>query len=580
MRLTRLRGLTLATAIAAYLLVVFGGAGRAFWGASPGGDAALEYGYRFVALLLFGLAAATGLAGRQLWGRRPALLAGSGALMVLSLPAIMGGVQMLGLPAPNPAVAAAFTATWLAATVFGADEDPYHSRLSMFRSQWQVPLWAAISLYVVVLLGGYLRSVGAEAACHGWPLCDGLTAADVTGVVLLHLAHRGAAALAGFFLLYTVIYVWRRHLNRPALLVLTGAAVVLYTTVVVLGADAARGLLSPAGTVGHLVISSALIGTLLAIAVVGYYAPTLPAIAGGSVAMALPAVRPLGEVARDYFETMKPRLVSLILITGYAAMWVAAKGFPPLWLALITMIGLGASSGAANAINMWYDRDIDCIMKRTAKRPIPSGRLTANQVLGFGILTGALSFVLLALTVNLMTALLSLAGLLFYVCIYTMWLKRSTDLNTVIGGICGAVPPLVGWAAVTGRVDWAPVAMFLIMFAWQPAHFWALALYRNEDYRAAHIPMLPVTKGERHTKWQILIWTVLIFPTVAALYWTGAVGQIYLWVSLGASLVYLGANLILFRERLPEYKWARKSFFWSIYWLGFVFMAMVLDIKR
>lgn len=580
MRFTRLRGLTLATAAAAYLLVVFGGAGRAFWGASPLGDAALGYGYRVVAVLLLALAGATALAGRTLWAERPAFLAGAGALMALSLPAIAGGVHMLGLPAPNPAVAAAFTATWLAATVFGAGEGTYPSRLSMFRSQWQVPLWAAISLYVVVLLGGYLRSLGAEAACHGWPLCDGLTAADITSVVLLHLAHRAAAALAGFFLLYTLIYVWRRHLNRPALLALTGVAVVLYTTVVVLGADAARGLLSPAGAVAHLAIASALIGTLLAISAVGYYAPTLPAIAGASLAVALPAVRPLGEVARAYFETMKPRLVSLILITGYAAMWVAAGGFPSLWLTLITMLGLGASAGAANAINMWYDRDIDPIMKRTHKRPIPSGRLTANQVLGFGILTGALSFVMLAVTVNLMTALLSLAGLLFYVCIYTMWLKRSTDLNTVVGGVCGAVPPLVGWAAVTGRVDWAPVAMFLIMFAWQPAHFWALALYRNEDYRAARIPMLPVTKGEMHTKWQILIWTVLIFPTVVALYWTGVVGQIYLWVSLAASVVYLGANLILFRERLPQYKWARKSFFWSIYWLGFVFLTMVLDIKR
>jgi heme o synthase len=576
---TNFRRLTMATAAATYLLVVLGGAGRAFWGSSPGANTLLEYSFRLTAFVAGLLALAAAAAGRETWLRRPAFLVGAGGIAALSVPALLGGVNLFGLLVPNPGVAAAFIATWMVATVLAGGEEGYPSRLSMFRSQWQVPLWAAMAAYVVVLLGSYLRALGAETACHGWPLCDGLTAADLTGVVLLHLAHRAAAALSGFFLMYTVVYVWRRHLNRPVLLVLTGVSVVLFTTVAVLGADAARGGLSPAMAVGHLAISTALIGTLLAISAVGYYAPTLPAIAGASVAVALPVARPLGELARDYFETMKPRLVLLLVITGYCAMWVAARGLPSLPLTIVSMTGLFMSCGAANAINMWYDQDIDRIMKRTQKRPIPSGRLTPSQVLGFGILTGVLSFVLLALAVNLMTALLSLAGLLFYVCIYTMWLKRSTDLNTVVGGVAGAIPPMVGWAAITGQVSWASVAMFLIVFAWQPPHFWALALYRNDDYRAAHIPMLPVTRGEMHTKWQILIWTVLIFPTVAALYWTGVVGQVYLWVSLAATAVFFGSTVVLFFERLPQYKWARKTFFWSLYWMAFVFIAMVVDVR-
>jgi len=160
-----------------------------------------------------------------------------------------------------------------------------------------------------------------------------------------------------------------------------------------------------------------------------------------------------------------------------------------------------------------------------------------------------------------------------------MWLKRSTTQNIVIGGAAGAVPPLVGWAAVTGQVSWAAVVMFLIVFMWTPPHFWALALFRNDDYRRANVPMLPVVKGEMHTKWQILLYSVLMIPSTAALYWTGVVGEVYLWVTtlLGASMVV--SAFVLLRERLPEKKWAVRTFIWSIFWLGLVFAVMVLDIR-
>ncbi|HYF95004.1 MAG TPA: heme o synthase [Symbiobacteriaceae bacterium] len=561
----------LAAAGAAFLLVILSGAvhGGAWSGSQLAWDAFLGAHIILVAAAISALAA----------GRRGALVGRAAWFAGLALLPALALVSLAGpwLPAPlHPEVLAALVAAWLAVSVHMSDGLPAGSRLSFFRSQWQVPLYAALASYAVVLFGSYLKSQGAAAACTGWPLCAGPLDSPA---VQLHLVHRAAVALAGGLLIYTMAYIWRRHQHRPALLVLTGAAVVLYTADVALGAGAARGTLTAYGSMLHLSTAIALIGTLVAIAAVGYYAPTMPVIAGGSAAAALPAVRSFGDVARDYLALTKPRILVLLLITGYAAMWVAAGGPPPFGLTLATMLGLGISCGAANAINMWWDRDIDSVMTRTQKRPLPAGRLTPGQVLAFGVMTGALSFVLLAAAVNLLTAVLSLAGLLYYVIIYTMWLKRSSTQNIVIGGAAGAVPPLVGWAAVAGNVSWAAVVMFLIVFMWTPPHFWALALFRNEDYRRAGVPMLPVVKGEMATKWQILLYSALMIPTTAALYWTGLVGRAYLWSTtvLGASMV--AAAVLLLRERLPEKKWAVRTFIWSILWLGLVFAVMMIDLR-
>lgn len=285
------------------------------------------------------------------------------------------------------------------------------------------------------------------------------------------------------------------------------------------------------------------------------------------------------RMVRDYVLLTKPRIVVLLLITGFAAMWVAAGGPPPPGVTAVTMVGLAMSCGAANAINMWYDRDIDAIMTRTQRRPLPAGRLTPAQALRFGVVTGVLSFLVL-LTVNLLTALLATAGLLFYVLVYTMWLKRSTVHNIVIGGAAGAAPPLVGWAAVTGRLDWAALVMFLVVFVWTPPHFWALALFRGEDYERAGVPMLPVVRGERAAKWQILFYSLLLIPSAALLYWTGVVGQFYLWTSVALGAAMVAASVGLLRERLPRMEWAHRTFGWSLLYLAVVFLAMMLDVTR
>jgi len=294
---------------------------------------------------------------------------------------------------------------------------------------------------------------------------------------------------------------------------------------------------------------------------------------------ALAGERPARQVLRDYLMLTKPRIVLLLMLTGLAGMWVAAGGPPPPGLTTVTMVGLGMACGAANAINMWYDRDIDAVMKRTQKRPLPGGRLSPARALWFGVTTGVLSFLILA-TVNLLTACLAAAGLLFYVLVYTMWLKRSTVHNIVIGGAAGAVPPLVGWAAVTGTVDWAALAMFLVVFVWTPPHFWALALFRGEDYARAGVPMLPVVQGERAAKWQILLYSVLLIPAGVSLYFTGRVGALYLVTAVASGCAMVAASVRLLREQMPRLDWAYRTYGWSLLYLTVIFLAMVVDVNR
>jgi len=219
---------------------------------------------------------------------------------------------------------------------------------------------------------------------------------------------------------------------------------------------------------------------------------------------------PVRTVVADYVTLTKPRIMLLILITAYGAMAYAADGIPELGLTVATLLGLGLSSAGASALNHYYDRDIDALMTRTAVRPIPSGRVAPEAAFGFGIGLLAGSMMVLALDVNVLTAALALGGALFYVVVYTIWLKRRTPQNIVIGGAAGAVPPLVGWAAVTGRVELPAIFMFAIIFYWTPPHFWALSLLAKEDYAKANIPMLPVVRGDRETARQIMLYTVLL----------------------------------------------------------------------
>jgi protoheme IX farnesyltransferase len=240
----------------------------------------------------------------------------------------------------------------------------------------------------------------------------------------------------------------------------------------------------------------------------------------------------------DYFEMTKPRVQSLLLFTTVTTMYVA--GDPSLGLVALTCLGGALSAGGAGAINHVLDRDIDRAMRRTANRPVASGRVSPAAGMAFGVVLGAAAFLLLATTVNLLAATLSLSGLLGYVFVYTLWLKRSTPQNIVIGGAAGAVPPLVAWAAVTGGLTGTPLYLFAIVFFWTPPHFWALSLLMKDDYARAGVPMLPVVRGERETRRQILLYTVLLYAVSQLPFCAGAFGLTYLVASvlLGAAFIY------------------------------------------
>jgi heme o synthase len=283
----------------------------------------------------------------------------------------------------------------------------------------------------------------------------------------------------------------------------------------------------------------------------------------------------LRETLAAYIALTKPRIIELLLVTTFPAMVVAADGLPDLWIAAATLLGGALAAAGANTINCYLDRDIDAIMRRTHSRPIPAGLIAPERALAFGIGLSVIAFVFLALSVNLLTAVLAVSAILFYVFIYTLWLKRSTVENIVIGGAAGAVPPLCGWAAVTGGLDAAPLIMFAIVFLWTPPHFWALAIGYTNDYASAGVPMLPVTHGAVEARRRSLVYAVVTVATTLALYLTGDVGVVYLAVAIvsGACFLWLAWQQV----RLGTTRAAMRLFHFSIYYLAIIFVAMVVD---
>ncbi|HEX9378466.1 MAG TPA: heme o synthase [Gaiellaceae bacterium] len=369
--------------------------------------------------------------------------------------------------------------------------------------------------------------------------------AVVSGAASLGAAHRVLAALA-----------------LPPLLALVVAAVLVH-----------RRLLVPS-------VSALILFGIAALVTAPVLHLALAAVAFAAT-LVLTASTYRGEPApraswRDYVTLTKPRIMSLLLITGLCAMFVGAQGAPRLWLVLATMSGLALACGGASALNHVLDRDIDKLMgKRTRARPVAAERMPASRALEFGLALSAFSFVLLASLANVLAAALALIGNLFYVLVYTRWLKRTTPQNIVIGGAAGAVPPLVGWAAVTGNLTLPALWLFLIVFFWTPPHFWALALLIRRDYEAARIPMLPVVRGVRETTRQIVLYSlVLVAVTVVPFLW-GTLGLLYLGVALGLGATFLLLAVRLRREATPRQ--ASVLFHFSLLYLALLFAAMAVD---
>jgi protoheme IX farnesyltransferase len=389
--------------------------------------------------------------------------------------------------------------------------------------------------------------------------------AATTGVALVvttgewALAHDVSAHVTLALLAGVVVMARVAHPDRPRL---------------VLSAGVAFALFSAAGVAA---LASAPVGLHLALGAV--------ALAASAVAAAS-AFRPRAETRngplpvrrfplRDYVTLTKPRIMVLLLLTAAGGMFVGAEGVPAVGLFAATLGGLALACGGASALNHVFDRDIDAHMRRTDRRPVAAGRVSPERALEFGVALSALSFVVLASFVNVLAALLALVGNLFYVVVYTRYLKRSTPKNIVIGGAAGAVPPLVGWAAATGNLTLPALFLFLIVFYWTPPHFWALALLIRRDYEAARVPMLPVVKGETETARSIVRYTLLLVViSLLPVFWR-TVGWLYLGAAVALGAAFIALALALRSETTPARAWRLFSF--SLAYLALLFVAMAID---
>ena len=281
------------------------------------------------------------------------------------------------------------------------------------------------------------------------------------------------------------------------------------------------------------------------------------------------------QLVADYVDLTKPKVQSLLLFTTVATMEIA--GNPSVSRVALTCLGGYLSAGGAGAVNHYWDRDIDARMRRTANRPVPSGRVSPATAVCFGIGLQVLSFVLLSLTVNVLAASLALGGFVGYVGVYTMWLKRRTPHNIVIGGAAGAMPPLVAWAATRGSIGWTAIYLFAIVFYWTPAHFWALSLLMKDEYAEVGVPMLPVVRGEQETRRQILLYSMLLYAVSQLPFCVGVFGGFYLAASMLLGLAFIAGAVLLYRR--ADRKTALRLYLFSMLYLALLFAAMVLDVK-
>ncbi len=440
-----------------------------------------------------------------------------------------------------------------------------------FRSRFaRLSLASALAIFLVLVSGAAVVASGSGQACSGWPLCNG--GLPVAPLGWLELFHRAITGVAAVLLTLAFWQAWQsQRSQRVILTAVTGAFILFLGQVLIGAAKVERGF--PTDLVGLHAASSAALWAVLAVwlTTVG-----LADLKSAGEAVGGVTVSSTGRRVRDFILLNKPVIVLLLLFTTYAGMVLGAKKLPDATLTVWTMLGGALAAGGASALNQYIDRELDKNMQRTAKRPLPAGRLTAAEGLAYGLGACLAAFFLLAIYVNLLAALLSLAGMIYYVLLYSIWLKKLTVQNIVIGGGAGAIPPLVGWAAASGSLNIPSLFLFAIIFLWTPPHFWALALVRRNDYARAGVPMLPVVRGEKATRWQIFLYTLELVGLTLLMPVLHITGTVFLYSALA-----LGAWLISVAWRV--WKQGGNKIAWMMYryssmYLAFLFLALVLDV--
>jgi protoheme IX farnesyltransferase len=466
----------------------------------------------------------------------------------------------------------------------------------------------AATMFVLLLFGSNVTAHDAGLVFPDWPLMNGSLIPiqqgmdqQVRGLYEAHALHRYVAGIVLVIVWFTAFAAWRTQRHRPAVFRLACAIGLIYPVQVVMGGLQVFTLLADWTQTLHVALSAVLWGLAVALAATSCYEARVAVPPGqgitvahadsdaGSVtidpATAAPVSTRSGTI-RTYVALTKPRIIELLLITTIPAMVLATRDLPgmnlPEWLRLAfwTMLGGSLAAGSANAINQYLDRDIDLLMSRTRRRPLPANDVTPENALVFGIVLGIISIALMAYFVNLVSALLTLLAIAFYVVVYTILLKRNTPQNIVIGGAAGALPPVIGWAAVTGRVEVPALLLFALVFYWTPPHFWALALRIRKDYAAASVPMLPVVKGVPETARQIALYTILLVA-ISIIFWpVASMGSVYIVAAVVLGTIFLWRAFVLWRQATsPEGSLAEaiRLYRFSISYLTLLFAAVAID---
>ncbi len=596
--MTRFQRLAAATTVATFALVAVGGLVRAtdsglgcpdwprcFGRLMPPAElhAWIEHSHRLVASVVIVLVGLLAVAAWRTGQARSVRWASAAAVTMVLAQALLGAIVVWRkLEADSVTLHLATALALLALVEFigfrsrwpvaaGRGEDPGEARSRRFV---RLAAAAAALVYVQMLVGSTVTGHEAGLAFPDFPLMGGRWVPDLTlTAARLQVLHRALAVLVGA----AVVGVWlrarRTQRAHPTVTRLAGYASGLVAVQIALGIANVWDRLSALTVVPHLAVGSLLWGTMFLLVL---HADRFAGTGRRDPAEPEPSPRRgARQAVGAYFLLTKPRIIELLLVTTIPAMFIARRGVPPAWLVAATLVGGSLSAASANTINCYLDRDIDQVMHRTSRRPLPARQVEPADALRFGVVLGLAGFVWLWATVNLLSAALATAAILFYVFVYTIGLKRRSTQNIVIGGAAGAVPVLVGWSAVTGTVGIPALVLFAIIFYWTPPHFWALSLKYREDYAAAGVPMLPVVRGPRETSHQILYYTLLLVAVTLLLYPAGQMGTIYLAAALLLGGVFVWRAVQLRRDTSSQR--AIRLFSFSNRYLALLFLAMAVD---
>ena len=561
----------------------------------------IEWIHRTVAVLIgFEILGLAALAIRDYRDRRSILLPSLGAVALVGFQAWLGRETVrLGNSGESVTAHLASAMILVALLVFLTVRAGYPARIGGRGGSQRFTLLAAFTTavtFALLLFGSHVTATGSALVFADWPLMDGSLVPAVTDVTAAQVLHRWVAAFVGLIVATLAVVAWRTQRDHPTLVRLSVGAAGLFALQVVIGGAQIVTQLAEWTQTFHLALGAVIWAMLGGLTITSYYTARVSVGAGsGEAAGVGPGGTTVGppttsDTIRAYIALTKPRIIELLLVTTVPAMVLATRDLPGArggvawtdWGALVfwTMLGGTLAAGSANAINCYLDRDIDLLMTRTRRRPLPAHQVEPERAVVFGLVLGVISFAVMAWFVNLPAAFLTLLAIGFYVVVYTILLKRTTPSNIVIGGAAGALPPLIGWVAVTGSVGLPALLLFAIVFYWTPPHFWALSLRIRKDYAAAGVPMLPVVKGIAETTRQIGLYAVLMVAVSLILFAVGRMGLIYLVAAVVLGAIFLWQAYGLWRRGASEEAstaGAIRLYKFSISYLSLLFLAIAVD---